>query len=191
MCIENRELYSACAHVVPLSVDHCSFGGPHDVWTARQACMKHQIYLTVYPGFCATCCSEILLEYAQVGFQIARSLVFISEFWTGQATKEDIEDDSDEESDDGEAGKRTLGEQPIAGAIRADVDFEANGHWKRALENGIVGCFPEAIKMGDFLWPCRSWVPRDDEDRGHLAELVRGAQARTIRWAAGFDPDTL
>lgn len=172
--MENRELYSACAHDVSVTFDDCGLGQP-----SGGLCIDHRIFLTVYPGFCGSCCGDIVVRYAEVGFRIARSLFFISEYWTGRARRHD---------DDSDAGKPRLSEQPVAGVVGADVDFEAKAYWKRALEDRIASCFPESVKMGGFLWPGNPWVGRGDGDR--LAEIARAAQVRTIRWAAGLDPDS-
>lgn len=73
-------------------------------------------------------------------------------------------------------------------ATRADVDFDANRDWLETLQLSIAGCMPEAVVVGTTLWPDNPWFAAGSKpDR--LAALARAAQLRTIRWAAGLDPD--
>ncbi|UNI13825.1 hypothetical protein JDV02_000529 [Purpureocillium takamizusanense] len=81
--------------------------------------------------------------------------------------------------------------------LRGRRDFVGARQWRHSLEKELAYCKPEAVLMGCLLWPNKPCLAQDDSDddgdhdlsRKRMREIVDLAQARTMRWAAGEDPD--
>ena len=175
MCIENKTLSVACAHRNRGHVDYCTKVVSKD---SVPICPDHRVYLTLAEGFCSSCCLTILKRYPDTAFHVARSVRFVSAFWTDHALFHDRLD----------AEKPRLVELKFEDAMQTDVDFDANQDWLETLQLAIASCVPEAVVMGTVLWPDNPWFGTASKpDR--LTALARAAQLRTIRWAAGLDLD--
>ena len=61
-------------------------------------------------------------------------------------------------------------------------------YWCGVLGRVMTRFYPEAVLVGDILWPNNPWSPADNEAAGEvsrrMSEIATMAQARTLHWAA-------
>jgi len=179
MCIDNRDLYSACGHCTPSKC--CS--EPCTEYVARRAggngpgssqpiCRHHRCYITVHPDWCEKCIMQISNIVSNDAHAAARNPSQIGRYWQ-ERTRLEAPDLHPREPRLFMAPTFLWEELAAAAAapcylpldeltrgemLRGRRSFAGARHWRSVLEREMARCVPEAVLIDGLLWPNKPWL---------------------------------
>lgn len=167
----------------------------------RSVCPNYRTYVTVFPGFCIGCIMALLKRYGQRTMEESRSLRLVGRLWAKHAASNSAVAVGAPLPPASSAimRRKKRSRQPAAprlhklrrnAVLQASHDFEGRQHWKRTLEAVLSRISPQEVLVGNLIYPDSPWwTGPSGERRSRIGDIALEAQVRTMRWAAGEDPD--